>query len=138
VARVGPQAEEPMKLLTTAFAIPVLLAAAVTAQAACTYPQSPQKLPNGASATKDEMLAAQRVMKEYTASVEGAYLSCLEKEKTDAVAQLDTTDAAAYEKQKASLDEVHAKKHNAAVDELQATAARWNDEIKAFQAKNKP
>jgi hypothetical protein len=38
---------------------------------------------------------------------------------------------------KAAIEDIHAKKHNAAVDELSAIAARWSDEIKAFNAKGK-
>jgi len=32
---------------------------------------------------------------------------------------------------------VHAKKHNAALDELQAVADRWSVELKAFSAAQK-
>ena len=42
-----------------------------------------------------------------------------------------------YAKKKAAIEDIHAKKHNAAVDELAAIAARWSDEIKAFKAKGK-
>jgi hypothetical protein len=125
-----------MKLTTRISLLAVLLASGVSAQAACVYPQAPQKLPNGATATKDEMLAAQKSVKEYQAAVEGTYLPCLEQEKNAAVAALDANDPE-YAKKKAALDEVQAKKNNAAVDELQAVATRFNEEIKAYSAKNK-
>lgn len=127
-----------MKTIATLrlISIPALLASSLAAGAACVYPQAPQALPNGANATKEEMVAAQGSIKEYKSAVEGEYLSCLEKEKADALAALDPADPE-FEKKKAVVESIHAKRHNAAVDELQALAGRWNDEIKAFQAKSK-
>jgi hypothetical protein len=113
--------------------IPLLLLGATVASADCVYPQAPQALPNGAKATKDEMLAAQAQVKEYSAAVQEKYLPCLEKEKADYTAALDNMDPE-YTAKKTAIDDVHAKKHNAALDELQAVAARWSDELKAFKA----
>ena len=113
--------------------IPLLLLGATVASADCVYPQAPQSLPNGAKATKDEMLAAQAQVKEYSAAVQEKYLPCLEKEKADYTAALDNMDPD-YTAKKTAIDDVHAKKHNAALDELQAVAARWSDELKAFKA----
>jgi hypothetical protein len=126
-----------MRLASTLCAGILLLGAAATGHAACVYQQAPTSLPNGAKATKDEMLAAQAVIKAYAASVQELYLPCLEKEKADAIAALSQADPAEYEKQKAALEAIQAKKHNAAIDELEATVARWNDEKKAFAAQEK-
>ena len=52
-----------MKLSTSFVALPLMLALGAGAQAACIYPQAPQKLPNGGQATKEEMLAAQGEVK---------------------------------------------------------------------------
>ncbi|HET7201907.1 MAG TPA: hypothetical protein VFI92_00935 [Steroidobacteraceae bacterium] len=121
--------------ISTAFAIvPFLLAMCAAAEAACVYPQSPQALPNGNSATKEEMLAAQGLVKEYVSSVQETYLPCLEKEKADATAALDNMDPD-YTAKKTSIDAIHAKKHNAALDELQAFVDRWNTEKKAYTDK---
>lgn len=116
---------------------PFLLATSVAANAACVYPQAPQNFPNGATSTKEEMLTAQTAVKTYSTEVQDVYLGCLEKEKNDAIAALDSSDAEAYAKQKAAIEDMHAKKHNAAVDELAAVAAHWSDEIKAFNGKGK-
>jgi len=83
------------------------------------------------------MLTAQTAVKTYSTEVQEVYLGCLEKEKNDAIAALDSSDAEAYAQKKAAIEDIHAKKHNAAVDELSAIAARWSDEIKAFNAKGK-
>ena len=39
-----------------------------------------------------------------------------------------------YTAKKTAIEDVHAKKHNAALDELQAIAARWSEELKAHKA----
>ena len=83
------------------------------------------------------MLTAQTAVKTYSTEVQEVYLGCLEKEKNDAIAALDSSDAEAYAQKKAAIEDIHAKKHNAAVDELSAIAAHWSDEIKAFNAKGK-
>jgi len=113
--------------------LPMLLLGATVASADCVYPQAPQSLPNGSKATKDEMIAAQAQVKEYSAAVQETYLPCLEKEKVDYLGALDNMDPD-YTQKKSAIDQVHAKKHNAALDELQAVAARWSDELKAFKA----
>jgi hypothetical protein len=65
--------------------------------------------------------------------VQDVYLPCLDKDKADAIAALDPA-AADYAAQKQAIENMHAKKHNAALDELQATAGRWSEELKAFKA----
>jgi hypothetical protein len=125
-----------MKLLTAVAAVPFLLAIGATAQAACTYPQAPQSIPNGATATKEEMLTAQGGVKEYVNAVQGTYLPCLDQEKTTAIAVLDVADPE-YAQKKAALETMTAKKHNSALDELEAFVARWNAEKAAFSEKSK-
>ena len=125
-----------MKLSTRLYLLSVLAVAGVSAQAACVYPQAPQSLPNGATATKEQMLAGQAAVKEYQKGVEGTYLPCLDQEKAAAIAALDTTDAE-YAQKKQAIEVLHGKKNNAAIDELQAVASRWNEEIKAYQTAQK-
>lgn len=125
-----------MKLSTRLYLISVLAVFGVSAQAACVYPQAPQSLPNGATATKEQMLAGQTSVKEYQKGVEGTYLPCLDQEKAAAIAALDTTDPE-YAQKKQSIEVLHGKKNNAAIDELQAVASRWNEEIKAYQTAQK-
>jgi hypothetical protein len=136
-----------MKSASLVATVPVLLALSglvqaqestglAQARAACTYPQAPQSFPDGATAPKEDMLAGQATVKEYQKAVEETYLPCLEKEMTDSIAQLDNTDEA-YAQKKAALEGIHAKKHNAALDELQAVADRWKDEITEFKGRGK-
>ena len=125
-----------MKLSTSIVVLPLMLALGAGAHAACIYPQAPQKLPNGGQATKEEMLAAQGQVKEYSKTVQEIYLPCLEQEKTESLAALDTMDPE-YTQKKAAIESVHAKKHNAALDELHAIADRWNTERKAYSEAQK-
>jgi hypothetical protein len=124
-----------MKILTAAAAVFFLLAVGTTAEAACTYPQAPQSLPNGATATKEEMLTAQGGVKEYVKAVQETYLNCLDEEKASAIAALDSMDPE-FTQKKTALEAITAKKHNSALDELEAFVARWNAEKKAFTDKN--
>ena len=125
-----------MKRSTSLLVLPLLFAFGASAHAACVYPQAPQSLPNGGKATKDEMLAAQGQVKEYSKSVQEVYLPCLDSEKNESLAALDNMDPE-YTQKKATIESVHAKKHNAALDELQAVADRWNTERKAFSEAQK-
>jgi len=121
---------------SSALLLPLLLLSAAVANADCVYPQAPQSLPNGGKATKEEMLDAQKQVKEYSAAVQETYLPCLDKEKSDYLAALDNMDPQ-YTTKKNSIEDVHAKKHNAALDELQAVAGRWSEELKAFGTASK-
>jgi len=125
-----------MNRFAALLALPLLLALGAGANAACVYPQAPQALPNGSTATKDEMLAAQAEIKEYSKTVQEVYLPCLESEKNESIAGLDNMDPE-YTQKRANIESVHAKKHNAALDELQAVADRWSVELKAFSAAQK-
>jgi hypothetical protein len=125
-----------MKLSTRISLVAVLLASGVSAQAACVYPQAPQDLPNGATSAKDQMLAAQGTVKEYSKAVQETYLPCLEQEKNASIAALDPADPE-YAQKKTAIEVLQAKKHNAALDELTALATRWSEEIKAFTAAQK-
>jgi hypothetical protein len=126
-----------MKPASLVAVVPLMLAVAglAHAQSACVYPQAPQQFPDGASASKDEMLATQATIKTYQAAVEETYLPCLEKEKGESIAKLDAADEA-YAQKKLALEEIHAKKHNATLDELQAVADRWKEEITEYRARD--
>ena len=124
-----------MKLSTRVSLVAALLVSGVSAQAACVYPQAPQNLPNGATATKEQMLAAKSSITDYQKAVEGAYLPCLDQEKNTAVAALELSDPE-YATKKSAIEAIHAKKYNAAVDELTAVAGQFNEEIKAYKAKD--
>jgi hypothetical protein len=109
------------------------LGAAATAQADCTYPRAPDKIPDGATASKDEMVAAKNDVSRYNNEM-NAYLDCikLEIQAIPKDAKMSKDDKAKADAQEKLLDQ----KNNAAVDELQSVASRFNEQLKIWKAKN--
>ena len=104
---------------------------ASTAYADCPYPPAPDKLPDGASATLEEMIAGQKAVKAYDKAIND-YVACIDRELDAAIAnggdQLKP-------QQKADMQKVEAQKHNAAIDQLQNVADRFNEQVKVFKAR---
>ena len=111
--------------------------AAGHAYAACTYPTSPTDIPDGNSATLEQMIAAQKAVKQFDQEI-NAYTACLKLESDAAIAKLDegSDDAKKKEEQKAELARMQVQKHNAAVEADEALAQRFNEQLKVFKAKN--
>jgi hypothetical protein len=93
--------------------VAVLMQCAVSAALAnnCAEPMPFTEIPNGAHATREQMLAAQRSMKSYDNAVK-TYTDCLH----------DAGDTS--------------NKADQAVDTLQKLAARFNQELQAFKQHN--
>jgi hypothetical protein len=119
-----------MKALFAIAALVVLGAGPVYAD--CSYPQPPEKIPDGNSATVQEMIAAQKAVKEFDHAI-NAYLDCIRFEHEAAIAKAG--DKLSPE-EKASMERVEIQKHNAAVDQVQGIADRFNEQVRAFKAKN--
>ena len=117
-------------------ALPVLAAvAALTAGAAyadCPYPAAPDKLPDGASASMQEMLAGQKAVGEYNKAIND-YNACIDKELGDAIARGGDK---LKPEQKADMQRIANQKHNAAIDQLQGVADRFNEQVKIYKAKS--
>ncbi len=96
---------------------------------ACGYPDR-VTIPNGSSATKDEMVAGQRGVKKFMADME-TYLSCIEEKDKDIRAGFEEADPIV----EAQRDEMLFKKHNAAVEEMETVAARFNEEVRTYKAR---
>jgi hypothetical protein len=112
----------------------IALGTAAHANAACSYPKSPDAPPDGATATKDQMVAAAQDFKRYNSEM-NTYLDCLKLE-MDAAAPKDPSKLSADEKKKADeQSKLLAQKNNAAVDELQANVGRFNEQLKIYKAK---
>ncbi len=97
---------------------------------ACDYPAR-AKLPDGATASKDEMLAGQKSVKDFMTSME-EYLTCIENVEQEAVAALE----APNDEELAKLKTANVKKYNAAVEDMELVAARFNDQVRDYKAKN--
>ena len=116
-----------------AFLAPALIAAltAGPAYADCSYPPAPAKLPNGASATLEEMVAGQKTVKDYDKAIK-EYVDCIDKELEDKIAKAGDQ---LKPQQKADMQKVEAQKHNAAIDQLQSVADRFNEQVKVFKTR---
>lgn len=95
---------------------------------ACDYPTRVD-IPNGDSASKEEMIAGQRDVKAFVANME-TYLDCLLEEEKAARANAELS--AEDEQQR---EDMVNKKYNAAVDEMETVAARFNEQVQAFKAR---
>jgi len=109
--------------------------AAGNAYAACTYPSPPAKLPNGATSTRDEMLAGKKLVTEFDNAI-GEYNTCLQKEADEAVAKLTGEDKE-KEAKKAEIQKMADQKHNAAVEADEQVATRFNEQLRAYNTKQK-
>ncbi len=111
----------------------VLLATlASPAWADCTYPKKPGKMPDGKSATRDEMVATQKVVKGYQGDMT-AYLECIKAEHQAALAKdADTLS----DRQKKTMTDRYTQKNDAAVDEAHEVANRFNEQLRVFREKS--
>ena len=111
----------------------MVFAAALTGPvyADCSYPAAPAKLPDGATATLEEMLAGQKTVQEYSKAIND-YNACIDKALDDQIAKGGDK---LKPEQKQEMQRVEAQKHNAAVDALQAVADRFNEQVKVYKAK---
>lgn len=113
-----------MKIMTATSILLALAASPVFAD--CTPPNDALAIPNGAAATRDEMMAAQAAVKALNAAMD-SYGDCLTKER-------DAKIAAGGDKAKLTAE--YAKPYNVELAKLQQIAAKFNDELHAYMAKH--
>jgi len=104
---------------------------AATAHADCPYPAAPEKLPDGSSATLEEMVAGQKAVRAYDKAIND-YVTCIDHELEAAIAKGGDQ---LKPQQKTDMQHVEAQKHNAAIDQLQNIADRFNEQVKVFKAR---
>ena len=116
-------------IATVLFALPAL-------GVACEYPERPT-LPDGSSASKDQMIAAQTSVKAFLAAVD-EYLTCLEEEEKDAIAalpEIDESDEEAVKGREAEVkrrDDLLSKRFEAANEEKFLFGEKWNQQVRAY------
>lgn len=101
------------------------------AGATCIYPRAPERAPDGNTATFEEMVAAQQAVKTFNEDI-SAYNVCLEME-LKSLEQSGLYDEARLKE----LRIMQAKKNNAAVDEVETIASRFNEQLRIFKARDK-
>ena len=92
--------------------------------ARCDYPKMNFVIPNGATATMENMVAGQTNFKSYNVDME-TYLDCLDSEMSKISKGLDN-----YQEIQSLSD----NKYNAAVDQLSEAADQWNAAVRAYKA----
>ena len=100
-----------MKVLAVGGLIACLIS--VPALASCIAPQPPAHLPDGASATREDMVAALKAIKAYETAVK------------------DFSDCA-----KQTTDEIQMQIADRAVEKLASIAEKFNSELYAFKKRN--
>lgn len=122
-----------MNKITVAGTLLAGLLAAVAANAECSYPKAPSGLPDGSNATQEQMVGGMKAIKEYNAQVT-EYLSCLDGEMAT---RIEAAGPDAPADQIEQIKAIHTKRHNAAVEELEANAARFNEQVKVYKSREK-
>jgi len=117
------------KLMISAVSVAMLLMA--QGALACDYPTRID-LPDGATASKEDMIAAQKDVKAYVASMD-AYLGCIEGDEAAAVLSLGDVD----EDTKRQRADLFNKKYNAAVEQMNLVAEEFNIQVRAYKDINR-
>jgi len=102
------------------------LVVSCSAHADCAFPKAPAAIPDGKTASEQDMVAAMAAFKTYNEEV-NAFGQCLEQE---------TKDKAAGTAQLMQLKTMQTKKLNAAVAELQSKAKLFNEQVRIFKARS--
>ena len=107
------------------------LLAAPSSFAACTYPKTPSALPDGATATQEEMVSSQKEVKQFMADMD-LYLKCVDDESPPAAGKLNDQ----QKKEQEAREKVRVQKHNAAVSDEEALRDRWHDILVVYKEKH--
>jgi hypothetical protein len=95
---------------------------------ACDYPERPT-LPDGGTAAKEDMIAAQSAVKGFLAAVD-EYLTCIEQEEKAAIEAMDNPDEETIKRR----DDLLAKRFDAANEEKFMFGEQWNQQVRAYNA----
>jgi hypothetical protein len=119
------------------FAMAALAALAAPVYADCSYPPPPSKLPDGNTATMEEMLEAKKAVTQYNKDI-NAYVACIKLEHQSAVSKVGDTPTAEQKEDMKRMELMEVQKNNAAVDQLQSVADRFNEQVRIYKTKHDP
>jgi hypothetical protein len=114
--------------------LPVFLAASLLISApvlACDYPERPA-IPDGTTASKDDMVAASADVKKYLADVD-TYLTCIEGVEKEAIEAMENPTEEEIANRTENLD----KRFAAANEEKALVGEMFNQQVRAYNAKAK-
>lgn len=106
-----------------------LSAGAAAAQGTCIYPRPPETIPDGQTATREQMVEAYAAVKQFDTDI-AAYNACLDLELQSILANPELAEA-----DKERVRAMQAQKNNAAVDHAEQVAQNFNDQLRAFNAR---
>ena len=98
---------------------------------ACDYPAR-VAVPDGGTATKEDMLAGQREVKEFVTDME-LYLECIVQEEKESLQRADSMEPEEEQLREDLLN----KKYNAAVDDMEIVAANFNAAVQSYREQEK-
>ncbi len=98
---------------------------------ACDYPERPF-IPDGATASKEELLAAKDGVQTFLASVD-EYLQCVELEEQAALAAMENPTP----EERAERDKSLNRKFDAANEEKAMVGEQFNQQVRAYNGKRK-
>ena len=100
------------------------------AGAECLFPEE-ISIPEGAISTYEQMSEGQTFVKAYMAEME-TYLDCIEQEKAEFDEDFQPTDPGSS----LLAEEEHLERRMAAIDAMEAVAAQFNEQVRAFKIAN--
>jgi hypothetical protein len=112
------------QLFISICAMALFMTLAPVAFAACPYPED-VIVPDGTTATTEDMVNGQTRIKQYMAEME-AHLDCLDQEEAD-LEREPTEDERT----------LHSQRHNAAVEQMEKVAAAFNEQVRAYKKQNR-
>ena len=98
---------------------------------ACGAPAPPSDVPDGATATREQMVAAHATVKAFDEATT-IYTQCVDSTAYQATVQFK---AVATSADTAALSALQTQLHNAAIDRDQAVASRFNVQLRRFKAR---
>jgi hypothetical protein len=119
------------------FAITALTALAAPVYADCSYPPPPSKLPDGNTATMEEMLEAKKAVTQYNKDI-NAYVACIKLEHETAISKVGDKPTPEQKEDMKRMEQMEVQKNNAAVDQLQTVADRFNEQVRLYKQKHDP
>lgn len=111
-----------------------LLAVAGTAAAdtSCIYPQAPTTLPDGRTATLEEMVEARRIVLAFDTDIR-TYATCIELEARQVI-----NDPNVDERSKQNVMSLLVQRNEAAISHAELVVGRFNEQLKLYRENNPP
>ena len=119
-----------MMNLKTRLSISIVTLCLAPLALACEYPSPPAGLPDGNTATKEEMIAGVKVIKAFQQAMID-YRSCIEANEVLALQSIAEDDADGRARQK----EIATQKHDASVEDESRVVEQFNIQIRAYKAR---